>query len=607
MKTFEETKYKAVIKKYHDSSMKYCLDVLEDRLVAGNLIKLACLRHLNDLKRIDTDPSFKYIYDVKKAEGMINFAELIPDVSANKCLPLAQFQKFIYAQIQGWIDPSINGARFKTVYLSMARTNGKTQIASVLSLRDFLLGQPASSRQVAVASNTNEQIKQLYNYIRKAWRSLKQTEWFKPFANGIVDNSQEMRIDSSNTRLMHMSSEGTTGDSVHATTTIFDEYHLQKTTDYIDSFSSGNVQNPQARVIIISTAGTDPRVPMREDYTAYSEALEKKKLDDTVLFLCWEQDNDDEAFKPETWIKSNPLMEVPVMKTRLTQGLITEKNKQLASGNLRKFLVKNMNRWQNAKKNAYIPLDLIEKSIIDGFDLRNREVYLGYDASLSNDDTSLVALIPYQLNGNNKFYVWEHSFIPTRVAGGIEAKMKRDTLNYQQAEKDGYCDIAKNRFGTVDQNNVYQFMLETISKYNWRVKAFGYDAWGTGAFIRALNEKNSDWLLFPIRQGAHSLSEPTKWLQDSFNAGDIKIPNDPILKAALSNAILTNKDNQLLIDKNMNSAKIDTADALVDACYQGMLHFTEYTNEEVKEDKKNPFSGMSNEDINEYFKNDFSF
>ena len=82
--------------------------------------------------------------------------------------------------------------------------------------------------------------------------------------------------------------------------------------------------------------------------------------------------------------------------------------------------------------------------------------------------------------------------------------------------------------------------------------------------------------------------------------------DDSILKAGLSNAVLTSRDNQLLIDKNTNSAKIDVVDALIDASYQGMLHFTEFTNEEEKKDKS-PFSGMSNDEINNYFKSDFSF
>lgn len=346
---FNKKDYQDVISNYHDDAMDYCLDVLEGRILAGKLIKLACLRHLKDLKRIGNE-SFPYDYSVDKAKGMVNFASMIPDVSADKVLPLAKFQVFIYSMIEGWKDTKTNGARFKTVYLSMARTNGKTQIASALALRDFLLGQPVSSRQVVEASNTNEQVKQLFNYTRKAWHALVKTKWFKQLRDVVVDNSQEMRIESSNTFLKKFSSEGTTGDSVHASTTIFDEYHLQKTTDYLDSFSSGNVQNTQAKVIIISTAGTAPNVPMREDYSAYSEAIEKDTLNDEVLFLCWEQDSDDEAFEPETWIKSNPLMEVPIMKMKLTAGITTERDKQVAAGNLPKFLVKNMNRWQNAKK-----------------------------------------------------------------------------------------------------------------------------------------------------------------------------------------------------------------------------------------------------------------
>lgn len=604
---FNREDYADVIETYKDDAMTYCLDVLEGRLLAGELIQYACLRHLNDLKRIDSDESFPYIYSTKRANGMIKFASLVPDVSSDKILPLPEFQKFIYSMIQGWINPKVQGLRFKTIYLSMARTNGKTQMASVLALRDFLMGQPVASRQIVEASNTNEQIKQLYNYTRKAWHALSRSQLFKSFSNEVIDNSQEMRIDSQNTRLMRMSSEGTTGDSVHASTTIFDEYHLQKTTDYIDSFSSGNVQNPLAKLIIISTAGTDPRCPMREDYSTYSEAIAQNKLDDSILFLCWEQDKNEEAFDEETWIKSNPLMEIESMRAKLTAGIVTERNKQVSAGNLPRFLVMNMNRWQNAKKNAYIPLELLNKAVSDEpFNFDGRDVYIGYDASLANDDTSLVFVFPYQTKlGVNRFYVYQHTWVPTRQAGGLEAKMKADGINYEQAEAEGYATVTQNRFGTVNQDEIYHWMLDFIEKHQLKVRAIGYDSWGTGSFIRAVEDHKDDWLLFPIRQGAKSLSEPTKFLQDAFNEGIITIPDDRVLKAGLSNAVLTSKDNQLLIDKNVNSAKIDMVDALIDALYQGMLHFTSWTQEKI--DDKGPFVGMSNEQINDYFHNDFSF
>lgn len=341
---FDRRKYASVISKYNDEAMKYCLDVLEGRLLAGNLIKLACLRHLNDLKRIKTDSSFKYIYDPKKAEGMITFAELIPDVNSGQYRPLAMFQKFILSEIEGWIDPEINGSRFKIVFLSMARGNGKTDLASWIGLRDFLLGQPANTRQVIVASSSVSQTDTVYSYIRKAWNSLKKTRWFKKFASQIEDNSQEMRIPSQNSKLVKLAEQSKGGgNSYHPSLIVLDEWHIFKDRSFVDSLTSGNIMNPNARFVYISTAGTDPRVPMRQDYSNYSEQIANETIDDNILFLCWEQDSDNEAYKPETYAKSNPLYEVPARRKVLQATLPLKRKEFENNGDLPSFLVYQMN------------------------------------------------------------------------------------------------------------------------------------------------------------------------------------------------------------------------------------------------------------------------
>ncbi|WP_367376037.1 hypothetical protein [Lentilactobacillus kefiri] len=55
------------------------------------------------------------------------------------------------------------------------------------------------------------------------------------------------------------------------------------------------------------------------------------------------------------------------------------------------------------------------------------------------------------------------------------------------------------------------------------------------------------------------------------------------------------------------TSKIDCADATIDAMSQALFYF-ENPNHGLKEDKKNPFNGMSNEEVNEFFTSDhFSF
>jgi phage terminase large subunit-like protein len=69
--------------------------------------------------------------------------------------------------------------------------------------------------------------------------------------------------------------------------------------------------------------------------------------------------------------------------------------------------------------------------------------------------------------------------------------------------------------------------------------------------------------------------------------------------------VLYGNNNGVKIDKEKATTKIDFVDALIDAWYTAMFHFDDISMEKL--DAKNPFSGMSNDDINDYFTNDFSF
>ncbi|OJF04151.1 terminase [Weissella confusa] len=599
-------KYKELFEKYPDDpALTYAVDVLRGRIVAGEKIKRAAERHISDLERIKDDAGFIYTYNADEAKKIIEFATLLKDVTSGEPFNPSPYQRFILAMIQGWRNPETQGMRFKNIFISMARTNGKTQLLSAYTLYNFLFGFPKVNRQLAVSSIDISHTKPLYKYMTYNWTQL-QNGPFKKLAKmwGVEYNQNEMRIESQSTSMKRLSAQGSDSDGDHYTTGIVDEYHLfgQGERSFVNSMTSGMVNNPTAQMFYISTAGLDPNTPMFEDYKRYAKYLENGNWHeiDKDLVLIWEQDDEDEAYLPDTWPKSNPLMELPNMRKNLTEGMITERDAKVAQGKLSDFIVKNMNMWQNAKDNAFLPLDLIQGAIIDEFNMFGRDVFIGFDYSQTNDDTSLAFIFPYiGSDGQQKYHLYQHSWVPISKAGSIEAKEQRDKIDYRDVEKHGFATITRDRFGLIDEDEVFNWLLTFIEQNDLNVQAILYDQWGTGKIIRRIDEIKNEFLIIPVRQGIKSLNEPTKFLQSQFIKQNITMLDDQAMQQALVNAVVVSDNNGIKVDKNVNSQKIDVVDAIINSFYEGQWYNTEFTNADVKE--KSFFDGMSPEEISDYY------
>ncbi|MFP1609149.1 terminase large subunit, partial [Streptococcus pyogenes] len=74
-----EYDYSAISDIYKDDAFYYAKMVVDEQIKSSKKVFKACLRHLNDLKKIDDD-NFKFIYLPEKAADPINFIEILPDV-----------------------------------------------------------------------------------------------------------------------------------------------------------------------------------------------------------------------------------------------------------------------------------------------------------------------------------------------------------------------------------------------------------------------------------------------------------------------------------------------------------------------------------------------
>lgn len=100
--------------------------VTSGKVTAGKLHKLACMRHINDLRKQRT-AEFPYYWDPAKAEEVLDFAETLTIAEGSEPRPLRLLpeQAFDIGCTFGWYKVANEKRRFRRRYKSVARQQGR--------------------------------------------------------------------------------------------------------------------------------------------------------------------------------------------------------------------------------------------------------------------------------------------------------------------------------------------------------------------------------------------------------------------------------------------------------------------------------------------------
>lgn len=578
---YKSIDYSKIKKKYQDEGTKYCFAVLDGEITAGYDIQLACFRHVQDLTRQNTE-DFPYTYSVEHVRKILLFASVCPEMKTKKPVKLMPWQKFILASLIGWRNRN-EDKRFTRAIVSVARHNGKTYLMAIITLYSYLIESLGESSQDFLISSINfKQTSKLMSYVKQMLIDLSQKAPFNALIEDMQINPKSLASQSDTivspklfNRILAVTYESGQYDSFHFKTAIGDEFADPKVSDNskISKITSGQVDVSNKQFIQIATAYPNPTVPFRKDEKRIIEIMEAdyKRGGENYLVLNWCQDSEKEMFEPETWEKSNPLLGMKEKRAKMELDIESERDNDLLSGNSIEFLNKSMNVWTEQSKDSFLKLADVEKAIVPEFNRQGKQVYIGFDYSMFSDNTTLAFIYPY----DGKWYVEQHSFIPWQKAGSMEAKEKQDGINYRELARKGYCTITSHPQGLINDDQVYQWLMNFVTDNQLEVLFFGYDAWGATNAIKQL-ELNSGWPLEPIRQRTSELKEPTKFLQKVFVEGTIERPDDAIMEKALINAEIIEDKIGIQVDKAKATFKIDVVDAIIDALFQGMYHFEDF-------------------------------
>lgn len=596
--------FNGVRKKFTDPATKYALDVMDEKVQAGYLMKLACFRHLRDLQRYQGG-SFNFYYDVNEVDKILKFAAIAPNVDTGEPTKLMPWQKFIFAMLFGWRDYDTNTKRFTRVVLSVARGQGKSYLMAIYMAYSFLIESMGLSNQdFLVTAENYDQTGKLYGYIANMLKSIiDQQPVFQKLAEEddlVIHEHTGISMRKFNNNLRPLSFNAGKYDSYHFTTAVFDEVGNIKSREGTKKIVSGQVKVPNHQYIEISTSYPDPSVPFHEEQKMIQQVMEQdfSREADRTLGLIWAQDSLDETFKEETWIKSNPLLGLPSQHDILLDGLRDKRDADMLAGTVDDFQNKNLNLWLQEATNSYLKLSDIERAIIPSFDIRGRDVYIGFDYSMFSDNTAIAFVYPYQDgDGRQKWHIEQHSFIPWEKAGSIQAKEKQDGIDYRELAKKGYCTITSHPQGLINDDQVYSWLLNYVEENNLHVIFFGYDAWGATNAIKQM-DINTNFPLEAIRQRTSELKDPTKFLQKIFVEGNCSRLDDKIMEKALINAEIYEDKIGIQVDKAKATLKIDVVDAIIDALYQGMYHFEDFG---IANDKSQQVDRMTAEQVRKWF------
>jgi len=548
-----------------DHTTEYAKSIISGDTLAGKPVIAACKRHLDDIDNLEG-----YYWDYEKANRILTFIEMLPNTTTGERLSLAPFQKFIIGSIYGWYQEDTGYRRFNKATISLSRKQGKTLINAGMSIYELIAGEsPSINRQVFLSSNSREQSMILFKMVKQQIDALMSKS--PAIRKEVRQVRNEITHNPSYSVIKPTSADYSTMDGNEVSFGIIDEYAASPTTRLLDVIESSQIQLDNPLIVIISTAGYDINAPFYAERKYAIDIANGDKVNDNYFSYVAMQDSEEELNDPDTWIKSNPLLELPELKNKMLKNLKQQLTEAQAKNDTLEFRIKNLNLYVKGSVNSYIDVADWEACTADKVpSIQGRDVYFGIDLARANDLAAVSMIYPVE---DKKLYIDNHSFVGTK--GGLKNKSIRDKIDYQMLSDKGYATITDLQSGIINYSLIMDFIVNHIKANNLNVKGIMYDNWGSDVFLAEFEKRygHMDLPFIEVGQGFKNLSEPIKQFRLEVYEKNIIHNNNPNLNIAVNNAIVEYDNNaNIMLVKDKAREKIDPIVALVTAYTEAMFY-----------------------------------
>ena len=520
--------------------LQYPADVLSGKVVAGEHIRLACERFFSLME------DDRYEFRPECVDNVIRlFLHLKHFKGRHSGSPftLEPWQAWIVASIYGFYNLSDGSRLTQTVYIEVARKNGKTALAAGIGL-NALFNDGEDGAEVYFAANSKDQVK------ISAWPLCSNfAKTFDPKEKYLKVFRDTINFDKKLSWLKVLAADSTKLDGPNPSTFILDEYHAAKTNSLKAVLESGQGTRENPLEIIITTAGFDKLGPCYELRTTGTEILNGLKEDDSFFIAIYSLDKDDDWKDEKVWIKSNPNMDVTVKSSYLRKEVRKAMNTPSDEVNVK---TKNLNLWCDSA-DVWIPDDYILScsSPIDFDTFSDRDdCYAGIDLSATSD----LACVSFMFL-KEKFYFKTLYYLPEEAL-----LTKKNKEQYSEWVRNGYLKLTPGN--VVD----YDYILDDLLRMDKRfyLTKVGYDSWNATQFV--INATDEGLAMEPVSQSIGNFNRPTKEMERIILSGNAVIDNNPITRFCFKNVVMKIDSNgNTKPSKEYKDKKIDGVIAMIEA------------------------------------------
>jgi len=330
--------------------------------------------------------------------------------------------------------------------------------------------------------------------------------------------------------------------------------------------SEGMASRSEPLAVMISTAGYNVGGAFHIRYEYAKKVNEGIIEDDTFYSMIFEIPKGLTWHDKEAWIEANPAIGYGV-----TMEYLEAKYKiaQHSGSDEISFRTKHLNEWLNVSE-IFIPYEKWQNCAMPLTDITEaRRLIIGLDLSLTDDFTAVSFL--YLLD-NNKYHLRTKFFIPEANMKDREKELRIPLRSWVNA---GYVTATKG--DTIDLDYLYNYLMPFLDNTALDCE-LTYDPYRAIALINRIEAEAGFYENIQVRQGAITLSAPTKYFLDIVKRGDLTHDDNPCMNWHVSNVeVITDSNGNIKPNKQSRLKKIDGVASTINCLTRALAHFEDKT------------------------------